>query len=88
MLSRLRMPVEDCIDTYPDLAQKIFGKARSKLARIGTLRFYKYESAPLIDAIKDIVQKKAVVGVTPRQSHFEFAKYHVPDDLCRTQVEP
>jgi hypothetical protein len=84
MLGRLRMPVEDCIERYPKLAQSVFGKKRSffNYNRLSTSA--KYDSTELETAIRAIVQIRAPPGAGPHQDGFAFDDYHSPHDLCKT----
>jgi hypothetical protein len=81
MLGRLRMNVDDCIERYPTLANKVFGKKRSIAGRITTGA--KFNEGNLEEAIKEIV-KSRVPQSTNGSENSEYHEYPSPRDLCKT----
>ena len=87
MLGRLRMGIDECLTSYPELANSIFGKGQKRgiLRRAATLDSTKYDSAQLETAIKDIVNVGLQSGEVPRQKDFSsFTQFRSPEDLCKT----
>jgi hypothetical protein len=85
MLGRLRMPVEECLDRYPEMARNIFsGQKRSTFTRFMSMTSTKYDGARLEEEIRKIVNHKTPSNVTPLKPEFAFDKYHSPQDLCKT----
>lgn len=85
MLGRLRMPVEECLARYPDMAQNIFsGKKKSFVSRLMQGTSSKYDSQALEAEIRKIVSIKAPMNVAPLQQDFQFDEFHLPLDLCKT----
>ena len=85
MLARLRMPVEDCLKVYPEMAKAIFfKKKRSRMRRIMTMSSTKYDCIPLEQQIQKIVGYRQKEGMNPQQRGYEYEKFHSPEDLCRT----
>lgn len=85
MLGRLRMRVEECIIRYPELAQSVFGRKRSRWTRFKHMSSTKYDSSRLETAVKDIVHTQVPAdGKSPRQKEYQFLNFSSPTDLCKT----
>jgi len=80
MLSRLRMPVDECLDEYQTMADKAFGKPRffSMRGPIYWPKRPKYDSRVLDQAILDLVERRQALV---RRWCKDF---HSPPDMCRT----
>jgi hypothetical protein len=81
MLSRLRMPVDDCIDEYINLGGSIFGKPRHFHELIKPLYWInrtKYNADRLVRVINDVTERR---GKRDGDTRFESDA-----DLCRTWV--
>ena len=55
MLGRLKMSVDDCIEAYLSLSDKVFQKKRGKLSLVGKIQG-RFDSAELEQAIKRVVK--------------------------------
>ncbi|KAF4625720.1 hypothetical protein G7Y89_g12444 [Cudoniella acicularis] len=87
MLGRLRMPVEECIRRYPEMAEGVFTrKKRSWAKRIASMTLTKYDATPLQNKIMEIVSSRADPENAPVLSGFAFDEYPSPKDLCKTLV--
>ncbi|KAL8670970.1 MAG: hypothetical protein Q9168_004518 [Polycauliona sp. 1 TL-2023] len=78
MLSRLRMTVDDCINEYKTLGQRIFGNPRP--FAFGAVMWHKFDYRVLEEVIKNVTRRhseKSDVDVLDFPSH---------EDLCRTIV--
>lgn len=86
MLGRLRMGIDECLHSYPELANSIFGEGRRRTLarRLATLDSTRYDSAHLETAIKDIISAGLSSKKAPRQKGFNFTQFRSPEDLCRT----
>ena len=85
MLGRLRMPVEDCLLRYPQLAESVFEKKRSILTRVRNKSSTKYDNEKLEKAIKDIVNARVPKSEkAPRQKEYTYLGFSSPEDLCKT----
>lgn len=75
MLSRFRMTVDDCIEEYKSLGEKIFGHPRPMAT--GALLWHKFSAQVLEKVIQDVTAK-----------HSEALDFEPPfrsdEDLCRT----
>jgi hypothetical protein len=61
MLGRLEMSVDECETAYSEISEKVFGKKGLIIntpAKAFLAGSYMYEAQPLIDAVKDVVQRK------------------------------
>lgn len=83
MLGRLSMTIEECIDTYEILADRIFGNPRLfHIRRPPWIPRDKYDHQPLEEVIREIVRERSPWGKTNtlfRQPN---------EDMCRTYVFP
>jgi hypothetical protein len=85
MLGRLRMPVEDCLRRYPEMAKNIFsGKKKTLLSRVIHNTSSKYDSKQLEAEIRRIVDGRALPNTAPHQPNFQFDEFHLPGGLCKT----
>lgn len=76
MLSRFRMTVDDCIEEYKALGEKIFGHPRL-LATKGAILWHKFNAKNFVKVICDVTSRHSEGG--------EFAvDYPSREDLCRT----
>ena len=57
MLGRLRMSIDECIDAYLSLSDRIFQKKRHRVTVNGKLQG-RFDSEALAQAIKEVVAKK------------------------------
>ncbi|KAH6988874.1 acyl transferase/acyl hydrolase/lysophospholipase [Ilyonectria sp. MPI-CAGE-AT-0026] len=57
MLGRLRMDVDECIDAYTDLSDKIFRKQKHRISLNGTIQG-RFDSEELERAIKEVIQEQ------------------------------
>jgi hypothetical protein len=80
MLGRLRMTVEQCLLTYPDMAHNIFSKPRLQIK--GYPR-NKHKAALLEKEIQKLM--KASTG-QEEDERSELHYFKAPEDLCRTSV--
>jgi hypothetical protein len=62
MLGRLHMTVDECIDAYQALSNKVFVKQRQAITLTGQVQG-RFDSAALEQAIKDIVVQR---GLDPK----------------------
>lgn len=75
MLSRFRMTVDDCIEEYKTLGERIFGHPRP-LAK-GAILWHKFSAKTFEEVIRDVTARHSSCG--------EFAPIYPSDeDLCRT----
>jgi hypothetical protein len=81
MLSRLRMSVDECLQEYPQIARRAFGKKKSVLGRISTGA--KYDATPLVEEIDRLVKLREH-HKPPRLGNFDYTRFPSPGDLCRT----
>ena len=87
MLSRLRMPVEDCLEEYKKLAGGIFGNPRHihKKGLLGYLNLSsrtKYDTEQLQDAIKDVLRRRGEVAIDSS----DMMLFQTQTGLCRSWV--
>lgn len=78
MLSRLRMTVDNCIDEYKCLGEKVFGNPRP-MALKGAILWHKFSAQALEQVIKDVTSRHS------EAREFE-ATFPSDEDLCRTVV--
>ncbi len=84
MLGRLRMPVEDCLEEYKNLAGTVFGHPRH-IHSIGALgitsltKRTKYKTSRLEDTIKEVVSRRG--ENVPDQ--FDSLRFETERGLCR-----
>lgn len=87
MLSRLRMSVKECLQEYPQLAKRTFGKKKQIGQRI--VSGSKYDETPLIEEINRLVNQRTYHKPPrdkPPRGKYEYHMYPSPGDLCRTYV--
>ena len=77
MLSRLRMTVDDCINEYITLGQKVFGNPRP--LAFGAVMWHKFNHRDLEDVIKDVTRRHS------EKSELD-ALFPSHEDFCRTIV--
>lgn len=76
MLSRFRMTVDDCIEEYKTLGEKIFGHPRP-LASKSAIPWHKFSAKKFEEVIQDVT--------TRHSERDEFTvSYPSHEDLCRT----
>ncbi|KAF7865472.1 hypothetical protein EAF04_006447 [Stromatinia cepivora] len=82
MLSRLRMSIDDCIQEYENLGEKIFGQPR-KLSMRGPIPWNreKYDHRKLEEVIKDVVKRRAW-----KKDQITDSVYPSNPERCRTIV--
>lgn len=56
MLGRLKMSIDDCIETYADLFDRVFRKKRHRIGLRGNLQG-RFDTQELEQAIKDAIVK-------------------------------
>ncbi|KAL8926793.1 MAG: hypothetical protein Q9172_001670 [Xanthocarpia lactea] len=78
MLSRLRMTVDDCINEYKTLGQKIFGNPRP--LAFGAVMWHKFNYRVLEDVIKNVTRRHS------EKSEEDVLHFPSDEDLCRTIV--
>ncbi|KAI3320729.1 FabD/lysophospholipase-like protein [Xylariaceae sp. AK1471] len=79
MLGRLRMSVDECINRYPTMAKKVFGKERVSFK--GILRD-RYDAKNLEEEIRSIVHERL-----PKDGRDALcSRFPSPEDLCKTVV--
>ncbi|KAL8861451.1 MAG: hypothetical protein Q9178_002325 [Gyalolechia marmorata] len=78
MLSRLRMTVDDCINEYKTLGQKVFGNPRPLV--FGALVWHKFNYQVLEDVIKSVTRRHS------EKSEVDILQFPSDEDLCRTMV--
>jgi hypothetical protein len=59
MLGRLRMSIDECIDAYLSLSDRIFQKKRHRVTIKGNIEG-RFDSEELARAIKEVVAKKGL----------------------------
>jgi hypothetical protein len=69
------MTVDDCIEEYKALGERIFGHPR--LLATGGVFWHKFSAPVLENVIKDVTSRH-------REAHDFTANYPSPEDLCRT----
>jgi hypothetical protein len=84
MLARLRMPVDDCIEEYSNLAGGVFGKPRAihAMTLVGAvpgLNRTKYDTNKLESAIKDVFRRRGEEAVDSD----DMMRFQTPTGLCR-----
>ena len=75
MLSRLRMSVDECIEEYKNLGQKVFGHPR-RFALKGLI-WHKYDYRVLEKVVRDVTARYK------EESEFEVS-FPSGEELCRT----
>ncbi|KAI9649163.1 hypothetical protein NHQ30_001730 [Ciborinia camelliae] len=82
MLSRLRMNIDDCIQEYENLGQRIFGQPR-KFSMRGPIPWNqeKYDHHKLEEVVKDVVRRRDW-----KQDQVTDTVYPSNPDRCRTIV--
>lgn len=78
MLSRLRMTVDDCINEYMTLGQKIFGNPRP--LAFGAVMWHKFKYRDLEDVLKNVTRRHS------EKSELDVLHFPSDEDLCRTIV--
>jgi hypothetical protein len=78
MLSRLRMPVEDCIGEYQRLGETIFGQSRRQRLKSSPFGSIQRNTAKLQELLREMVETKK-----SRESE-EVAHFASSPDSCRT----
>ncbi|KAL8992576.1 MAG: hypothetical protein Q9169_006992 [Polycauliona sp. 2 TL-2023] len=78
MLSRLRMTVDDCINEYKTLGQKIFGNPRP--LAFGAVMWHKFDYKVLEEVIKSVTRRHS------EKSEVDVLHFPSDEDLCRTIV--
>lgn len=85
MLATLRMPVQDCLKEYKQLAGAVFGHPRPihQAGQLGVLiRKNKYATTNLENAIKDVMRRRGEVA----HDHDDAMQFRTPKGLCRASV--
>ncbi|KAK3369947.1 acyl transferase/acyl hydrolase/lysophospholipase [Podospora didyma] len=85
MLSRLRMPVEDCLVEYENLAGSIFGNPRlfHQAGKFGAIRKKnKFSTTNLEEAVKDVIRRRGEVA----NVQDEAMLISTPKGLCRAII--
>ena len=59
MLSRLRMSIDECIDAYITLSDRIFQKKRHRVTVKGNIQG-RFDSEELAQAVKEIITKRGL----------------------------
>ena len=84
-LGRLRMSVDECIDSYPRMAENVFGRSRLSFRGVWRSRF---SADKLKTEIENIVQLKLPLVTNDEQIDTpideRFKRFPSPDDLCKT----
>lgn len=78
MLSRLRMTVDDCINEYKTLGQKIFGHPRP--LAFGAILWHKFDHRVLERVLQDAITRHSEAS-----EEYEL-QFPSDEDLCRTLV--
>ncbi|KAL8777174.1 MAG: hypothetical protein Q9213_007975 [Squamulea squamosa] len=78
MLSRLRMTVDDCINEYRILGQKVFGNPRP--LALGAVMWHKFNYRVLEEAIKSVTRRHS------EKNEEDMLHFPSDEDLCRTVV--
>ena len=73
------MSVDECIENYPALAKKVFGKKQSIAKR---LRGAKFNEENLKAAIQEIVNLR--IPSSPKSDDSDHTRYPSEEDLCKT----
>lgn len=80
MLGRLRMTVEDCIQQYETLGDRVFGRPRRfHIRKAPWILREKYNHKHLEEVMKEVVKSHDPSGKSQ-------AKFTSNDDMCRTYV--
>ena len=79
MLGRLRMTVNECIDAYVSLSDRIFQKQRHRVTIKGRVQG-RFDSDQLERAIKEIVVRQGLAEDTLLKD--------TPDGKCKVWVQP
>ena len=79
MLGRLRMTLDDCLEAYLSLSERIFNPKRSKINALGKAKDFllangRFDSDELEIAIKEILKKNGCE---------ETALFQEPDAVCK-----
>lgn len=75
MLSRFRMTVDDCIEEYKGLGERVFGHPRP-MAK-GAILWHKFDARVLEQVIREVTSRHS------EARDFE-ATFPSDEDLCRT----
>lgn len=59
MLGRLRMSIDECIDAYLSLSDRIFQKKRHRVTAQGNIQG-RFDSEELARAVKEVVTRKGL----------------------------
>jgi len=80
MLGRLRMSVDECITSYANLAEGVFGKPRLASYRFSPFFWFcaKYSGDRLRNVVKEVVLDHLCEG--------ESYAFAMNKDMCRTSV--
>jgi len=86
MLARLRMPVEDCLHEYENLAGHVFGSPRwvhsaSIFGVIPLVRRTKYDTDRLIQAVRDVLRRRG-----EKENETDDIYFRTREGLCRAYV--
>ena len=74
MLGRLRMSVDDCIEAYASLSDKVFQKKRQGISILGKVQA-RFDSKELENAIKQVIEKQGLEIDSPLEG--------TPDTSCK-----
>ena len=78
MLGRLVMTVDECLEAYENLVDRVFGHPRILHIRNSLYPKDKYNEKMLEDVVRDIVRQRDPRG----SSNAAFPQYN--EDMCRT----
>ena len=82
MLARLRMPIEDCLQEYLNLAGSVFGNPRiiHQAGKMGTVtKRNKFSTTALEAAIKDVIRRRGEIA----NDQDDAMLFSTPKGLCR-----
>ena len=77
MLGRLRMSINECIDAYLSLSNRVFQKKRHRVTTKGNIQG-RFDSEELARAVKEVV--------TAQGQHEDALLKDVLDDACKVWV--
>ena len=81
MLGRLSMTVDECLEAYKDLSDKVFGHPRHfHIRRPPWIPREKYKASRLEGVIKEIVKRR------DPQGHSSTLFFQPHEDMCRTMI--
>ncbi|MCJ1385543.1 hypothetical protein MMC17_008666 [Xylographa soralifera] len=81
MLSRLRMPIDQCLREYMNMSQIVFGRPRQRLLHTYALPRFKYDSRNLTRCVQGLVEQYG-----GRHQSGNGASFASGEDLCKTVV--